>query len=139
VLTGVNSIFTGSGRFGSGSHVGKATSELGSTLGAFDLGEFHRGEDQSAMAAGMLPGLYSAFQQPNQTRLAVGQMQDADSLAKRQSEYEFFDRTKNADYNRFKELLGTFSGTQQNAGMAEEPSFLQMLMGGIGTAAGLFL
>jgi hypothetical protein len=138
-LRDVNAIFTGSGRFGSGSHVDTATSSLGNVLAGLDYGNFQNDQQRQFGAASMLPQLYSASQMPGQTELAVGQLQDADSLAKRQSEFEHFDRTKNADYNRFKELLSAFTGSQEAAGMAEQPSFLQMLLGGIGTAAGIAL
>lgn len=139
VLSGVNSIFAGSGRFGSGSHVDTATDSLTSALGGLDLAEHHRGEDQAAMAAGMMPGLYGAAQLPGQTQLAVGQLQDADQLAHRQAEFEQFDRTKNADYNRLLEILRSFTGTSEAPGMGESPDFFQTLLGGLGVGAGMLM
>jgi hypothetical protein len=129
VMDSVNSQFTASGRFGGGSHRGELAEQMAGTLGAFDLGEYHRGQDLQFGAASMLPQLYSASQMPGQTQLAVGQLQDADTLAKRQSEADLFDRTKNADYNRFKELLSAFTGSQQNAGMAQETPWWQTALG----------
>lgn len=139
VMTDVSELFTQSGRFGSGSHVGRATESLADTLGAFDLGEYHRGQDQQFAAAGLLPMLYSASQLPGQTNLAVGQLQDADALATRQGEMDLFDRTKNADYNRLLEVLGAFQGSSNAPGMQEKPDFWQLLLGGLGTAAGIAL
>lgn len=139
VMTDVNSLFASSGRFGSGSHVDTLTDSLTSSLGALDLGEYHRGEDQAAMAAGMLPNLYAGASLPDQTRLAVGQMGAADNMAERQAEAELFDRTTNADYNRFLQMLQAFTGSSQAPGMGEKPDFFQTLLGGLGMGAGLLL
>jgi hypothetical protein len=84
-LRDVNAIFTGSGRFGSGSHVDTATSSLGNVLAGLDYGNFQNDQQRQFAAAGMLPQLYSASQMPGQTQLAVGQLQDADSLTARRT------------------------------------------------------
>lgn len=136
-LKDVNSIFTQSGRFGSGSHVDTATSSLANALAGLDYGNYQNDIARQERAMAALPGLYSASQLPGQTQLAVGQLQDADALATRQGEMDLFDRTKNADYRRALEVLGAFTGSQDAAGLREEPDFFQLLLGGLGAGLGI--
>lgn len=131
-LRDVNAMFTQSGRFGSGSHVGTATEALGNVYAGMDYNNYQQDIARQQQAAGMLPGLYSASQMPAQTALGVGQIQDADAMAARQGEFDQFNRTQNADYTRLLEMIGAFTGSQQNAGMREEVPWWQSVLGGIG-------
>lgn len=133
-LKDVNSLFTQSGRFGSGSHVGTATESLGNVYAGMDYQNYQNDIARQTQAAGMLPGLYQAAQAPAMTQLQGGAITDADALATRQAEGDQFDRTQNADYNRLLEMLGAFSGSQQNAGMREQTPWWQSLLG-IGLSA----
>lgn len=113
---------------------------LASQLGA-NQAQF--GQQQQALAnaggaAAAAPGFYQAQLLPGQTQTAVGQIQDANAAATRQGEYDLWDRTQNADYNRLLQMIGTFTGTQQNAGMQEEVPWWQQALGAGAVASGIF-
>lgn len=133
-LTGVNSLFTSSGRFGSGSHVGNATESLGNVYAQMDAQNYESrlgrmlggnqalaGVGQTAMtnaagAAGMLPGLYQAGLVPGQTQLAAGQIMDADALARRQGEADLFERQNNRGWNDLGRASSILAGTAGASG-----------------------
>lgn len=81
-LTGVNSIFTGSGRFGSGSHVGTASRGLASALGGLDTQQRNESYGRQAEAANILPTLFQGAQLPAGIQQSIGAAQDADAAAK---------------------------------------------------------
>lgn len=139
VMTGVNSTFTNSGRFGSGSHVGAAVDGLTSNLGALDMAQFNAGLDRQVQAAGMLPGLYDALQAPNDRTLALGAMQDADSQASLLAQNDLFRRQNDTSRQNLIELLGAFTGSQGNAGMQEQPQWWQQALGLGAGIVGAFL
>lgn len=72
-LRDVNSMFTNSGRFGSGSHVETAVNALG------DVNNANIAADRQwqTQAAQMLPDLFTAGQAPGQVQQSVGQAQQA--------------------------------------------------------------
>lgn len=135
-LRDVNAIFSQSGRFGSGSHVDTATESLGNVYAGMDYQNHQNDIARQAQAAGMLPGLYQASQAPAMTQLQAGAITDADALAQRQGDADLFDRTENADYNRLLEMIGAFTGTQQNAGMQQEVPWWQSVLGYVAGNAG---
>lgn len=81
VGTNVNSLFTGSGRFGSGSHVGSLSEGLGDALGGLDLSQRTESYGREAEAANMLPQLFSGMQLPSSIQQSVGASQDASAAA----------------------------------------------------------
>ena len=70
-LRDVNAMFTNSGRFGSGSHVGTATEALG-RVNAENVAADRQWQTQSAS---MLPQLFAAGQAPGSVQTSVGQQQ----------------------------------------------------------------
>lgn len=125
----VNSTFTNSGRFGSGSHVQDLSQGVGNALAGLDYSNFQNDQQRQFTAAGMLPGLYQAGLAPAQTMLGVGQANDAiatDRLAGAQ-----------APYNRLLQALGAFSGSSQAPGMQEQAPWYSQLLGGLATGAGI--
>lgn len=72
-LRDVNSMFTNSGRFGSGSHVETAVGALG------DVNNANIAADRQwqSQAAGMLPSLFAAQQAPGAVQQSVGEQQRA--------------------------------------------------------------
>jgi hypothetical protein len=72
-LRDVNSMFTNSGRFGSGSHVETAVNAMGDVNNA-NIAADRQWQTQAASA---LPGLFSAGQAPGQVQQSVGQAQQA--------------------------------------------------------------
>jgi hypothetical protein len=110
-LTGVNSIFTGSGRFGSGSHVKDATKELGNVYSGMDYANYQNDVARQQQAAGMLPGLFTASLAPSAATGAVGSAQDADALAKRQAENDLFRRKNDAPWDALGRASSILNGT----------------------------
>lgn len=108
-LRDVNSMFTSSGRFGSGSHVDTAVKALG------DVNNANIGADRAwqMQAAGALPGMYSAGMAPAGVQAGVGAAQDANSLALRQGENDLFRRQNDAGWSTLGQATSILSG---NAG-----------------------
>jgi len=131
-MSSINSTFGNSGMFGSDSNLEAAGRGIGSAIAGLDYGNFQNDIARQQNAVGTLNSLYGMSQQPGQTQLAAGQIRDADALAGRQGEADLFERDNNADYNRFLELIGAFTGSQSNAGMKQEVPWWQSLLGGIG-------
>lgn len=159
-LTATNNVFDSSGLFGSDSNRKEAGEGVANALAGLDYANFQndigrqeralssiegtrqQGINNAFTAQAALPALYDAALRPAATRLAAGQVQDADAAATRAGEADLFDRTNNADYNKLLELLSAFSGSQNNAGMREEVPLWQQILGyGAqlgGTALGTF-
>jgi hypothetical protein len=110
-LTDVNSMFTGSGRFGSGSHVKNATSELGNVYAGMDYNNYQQDIARQQQAAGMMPGLFQASLAPGMTQGAVGAAQDADALATRQADNDLFRRQNDAKWEALARGSSILSGT----------------------------
>jgi hypothetical protein len=135
-LTGVNSIFGGSGRLGSGMHTEKASEGLGNALAAFDYGNYqndinnrYRSLDsqagQASTAFGMeqqginnqmglgasLPGQYASSLLPSQTYGMVGSAQDADRQANLLGRNDLFRRTNDSRTDLLAKLSSILSGT----------------------------
>lgn len=105
VLTDVNSIFTGSGRFGSGSHVGRATDQLVKSLNPIDIAQRTESYGRQSEAANMLPQLFAAGQLPSSIQQSVGASMDADAQAKEGGVWNYLNRA-----------TGTLSGAAGAAG-----------------------
>jgi hypothetical protein len=120
-LTNVNSMFTNSGRFGSGSHVNTAVSALG------DVNNANIAADRQwqSQAAGMLPGMYQAGMAPAGVQLGVGAAQDADALARRQGEADLHERTYGADWanlGKASSIFGQLAGTGGQTNTVSTPA-----------------
>lgn len=115
-LRDVNSMFTSSGRFGSGSHVGTATEALGSVNAGMDYQNFQNDQQRQMQAASMLPSLYQGSQLPGQAQLQAGQTMDAYNAAKAQDDARRFDATQNAGWNTLQRGSSIFAGTAPVSG-----------------------
>lgn len=127
VMTGVNSTFTQSGRFGSGSHVDKAASSLASALGGLDLSQRSESYGRQAEAANMLPQMFSAGQLPSSLAASIGAAQDADKAA-----------MAGGQIDRMGQLMGLLGGASSAAGTTttEQMPWWKVLLGTAATAAG---
>ncbi|HEX9595289.1 MAG TPA: hypothetical protein VF982_00285 [Anaerolineales bacterium] len=115
-LRDVNSMFTTSGRFGSGSHVDTATEALGNVNAGMDYQNFQNDQQRQMQAASMLPGLYQGSQLPGQAQLQAGQTMDAYNSAKAQDDARRFDATQNAGWNTVQRGGSIFAGTAPVSG-----------------------
>jgi hypothetical protein len=106
----------------------------GAEQGAYGMRQ--GGIDNAMGAASTLRDRYNDWLAPSETLAGVGATQDAASQGQRLGDADYYDRKNNGNYNRFAELMSLFSNSQGNAGMEEKPSFLQLLMGGLGTGIG---
>ena len=123
VMKNVNSTFTGSGRFGSGSHVGSASRGLADALGGLDLAQRNESYGRQAEAAGMLPALLSGSLMPSSVRAGVGAEMDADAKAKAGGEVDYM--------GQLMALLGGASGAAGTTTTEKMPWWKV----GLGTAA----
>ena len=104
-LSNVNSIFTGSGRFGSGSHVNSAASGLADSLAGLDYKQYGDSLARQSEAANMLPQLFAAGQLPSSIQQSVGASMDADKKAQEGGVWDYLNRA-----------TGTLSGAAGAAG-----------------------
>lgn len=111
VMTDVSSLFTGSGRFGSGSHVGAASEGLGKALGGLDLAQRTESYGRQSEAANMLPQLFAANQLPSSIQQSVGASQDADKKAQESGVWDYLNRA-----------VGTVSGAAGSVGTSTTTS-----------------
>lgn len=127
-LTDVNSIFTGSGRFGSGSHVGTATSSLADSLAGLDYKQYSDSLNRQSEAANMLPQLFAAGQLPSSIQQSVGASMDADAAAKEGGIWDYLNRATGT-------VTGAAgaAGTSQTTSTPTAPLWQQLL--GIGLSA----
>lgn len=135
-LTGVNSIFGGSGRLGSGQHISSASEGLGNALAGFDYANYQndinnryrsldsqagqantafgmeqQGVANTAGAMAALPQLYQTAQMPGQTLGSVGAAQDADKQANLLGRHDLFRRQQDAKVDLLAKLSSILSGT----------------------------
>ena len=129
-LRDVNSMFTSSGRFGSGSHVNTAVSALG------DVNNANIAADRAwqSQAAGMLPEMYSAGMAPSGIQAGVGAAQDANSLALRQAENDLFRRQNDAGWSTLGQSTSILAGnagagTQQQSTTTPTAPWWQQALG----------
>lgn len=115
-LTDVNSIFTSSGRFGSGSHVKNATSELGNVYAGMDYQNHQNDIARQQQAAQMMPGLLQGAALPGTMQGAIGAAQDADALATRQGANDLFRRQNDAKWDALARSSSILSGTAGSGG-----------------------
>lgn len=104
-LSNVNSIFTGSGRFGSGSHVNSAAEGLGDALAGLDYKQYGDSLARQSEAANLLPSLFAAGQLPSSIQQSVGASMDADKKAQEGGVWDYLNRA-----------TGTLSGAAGAAG-----------------------
>jgi hypothetical protein len=148
VRKSVYSDFGASGMFGSDSSINAAAEGLGNALGGLDynnyqqgiqnqmgalqgqlgasgqgFGQRQQGVANTQAAAAMLPSAFAGTLLPSQTMIDVGRQRE---------------QYRDADYNRFQELLGAFTGSSGNPGMAEEAPWWQQLLGIGATGSGIF-
>lgn len=76
-LRDVNSMFTSSGRFGSGSHVGTATEALGNVNAGMDYQNLQNDQQRQMQAISALPSVFAAGQAPGSVLSSVGQEERA--------------------------------------------------------------
>lgn len=142
-LTDVGAMFTNSGRFGSGSHVGKAVE----TLGDVNNANIAADRQWQSQAAQMLPGLYQAGMAPAIVQAGVGAAQDANALGLRQGENDLFRRQNDSGWSSLGQassiLAGTSgAGTQQQSQTTPTAPWWQQVggyvLGNAGRAASAF-
>ncbi len=99
----------------------------GAATGAFGMRQ--GGIDNAMGAAGTLGARYADMLRPGETMQGVGEGVDAARQGALLGRADLHDRGKNANYNRFLELLGGFTGSQANAGMEEQVPWWQQALG----------
>jgi hypothetical protein len=124
----VNALFTTSGRFGSGSHVGKAVDTLG------NLENTARSQNFENEYARMM-GAQGALQQGTATGLGYTGMMDADAQAKQLGDFDLFTRQTQAPFQQAGDYLGLLNASANAPGVAKEKPWWESVLGaGMGLA-----
>jgi|GEM_PF-4456134 len=108
-LTASNSVFTSSGRFGSGSHAENMAEGATNALASLDYG-------RQQQAIQNLPGLYQASMMPASAQLQAGQLMDTYNTARAQDAERIWDATNNANWNTLQRGGSIFAGTAPVSG-----------------------
>lgn len=146
VTTNNLSAFNTSGMFGSDSNQKSLAQGLGSALGGLDYQNYR---DDIAERERAQAGLSTAFANsflPSQMALKAGQLQDADAQAALQADADLASRRFNAPTDYLAKMSSILAGNAAAGGTnsstttpIQQPSPLQMLLGGGLGLAGLFL
>jgi hypothetical protein len=116
-VTNVGQGFNSAGRFGGGSYIKDATEAAGDTAARMDLARLSQDEANRAQAAGMLPGLFSAAQQPATITGAVGSAQDANQQGILQGRADLQQRQANGWTDLIAKLTSAGAGNAAASGM----------------------
>lgn len=108
-LTATGAVFTGSGRFGAGSHAESAAEGATNALAGLDYA-------RQQQAIQNLPGLFSAALMPSANTIQIGGAMDANTQAVRGGEADLFDRLNNSGWNTLGRAGAVLSGTAPAAG-----------------------
>jgi hypothetical protein len=115
-IKNVGAGFTSSGRFGGGSYIDTATESAGNVAAGMDLTRLAQDEARQAQAAGMLPGLFSAAQQPSTVIGAIGGAQDADRQGILQGRADLQQRQANGWTDLIAKLTSAAAGNAAGSG-----------------------
>lgn len=110
------------------------TGRQGAATGAYGMRQ--GGINNALTAANSLGNRYADMLLPAETIRGVGSDVDAASQGRLAGRADLFDRTNNANWNRFAEALGLFSGANGSPGMTEKVPLWQQLLGYVGQNAG---
>ena len=145
VITANLSAFNNSGMFGSDSNRAQLTKDLTRELGGLDYQNFQSDIARQQAAQAAQAGAYQNTLLPGKTALTVGQMQDADTQAALQAEYEQKTRAAQGPTDYLAKLSSLLAGNAATGGSTstgsstvpiQQPSPLQLLLGGgLGLAA----
>lgn len=139
VMRDVNKTFGASGLFGSDSNMRAAGEGLGNALGGLDYANHQSDIQRQGMAAGMLPGIYSASMAPGAAMAGVGSAMDADAMAQRGGDNDLFRRQNDAGWDALAKSSSILAGTAPAGGQTQQNQipWWMALGGGISTLAGL--
>jgi hypothetical protein len=128
----VNALFTGSGRFGSGSHVAKATDTLGNMENTARMQNFEDEYARAVQAQGLLGANTAAG-------LGYSGMLDADAQAQQMGEFDQFTRKTQAPFQHASNTLGLLTASQGAPGLQYQKPVWETLLGAGATVAGTAL
>lgn len=135
-VTNVGQGFNSAGRFGGGSYVKTATEAAGDTAARMDMARLAQDEARQAQAIGMLPGLFSAKQQPATITGAVGSAQDQNAQGILQGRADLHERQANGWTDLIAKLTSAAAGNAASSGVTTtntatrpETPWWQSLMG----------
>ena len=142
--SGINAGLGSSGRLGSNLQVQSLAEGLGNVSNQARSQNYETEYSRMMQAQQALPGLYQSSLLPSATQLQVGQLQDANSLAQRQAEYELWARQNNVGWDALSKASSILGGTAPYGGTTQTQQtpgaspFQQILGAGIGLG-GMFL
>jgi hypothetical protein len=146
VSTGVNAALGANGRYGGSPHVQALSQELGNVSTNARLGQYNQERQYQTQAQDRLGSIYQQTLAPSAAQMQVGSLQDANSQATLQGNYDLAQRQANVQTDLLAKLSAILGGTApyggtNTTGVSSQPGaspFQQILGGAIG-GAGLFL
>ena len=109
--------FNSSGRFGGGSYVDAATTGAFNAASGLDYANYQNDIARQQQAAGMLPGLFSAAQQPSTVMGAIGGAQDQNQQGILQGRADLQQRQANSWTDLIAKLTSAGAGNAASSGM----------------------
>jgi hypothetical protein len=136
VIQDVNGSFNNSGLFGSDSNARAAADGLG----RLDYSNFLNDQQRQERALSYLPQIFQGQMMPGAAMGAVGAAQDADALARRQSENDLFRRKNDAPWDALARSSSILAGTASQGGSttSQQVPWWAAALGGAGALGGLF-
>lgn len=128
----VNALFTNSGRFGSGSHVGKAVDTLGNLENSARMQNFEDEYARAVQAQGLLGANTAAG-------LGYAGLLDADAQAQQMGEFDQFTRRTQAPFQHASNTLGLLTASSGAPGLQYQKPWWETALGTAATAAGAYM
>lgn len=116
-MSGINSVFNNSGRFGGGTHVQKLGEGVTNAYAGLDYANYQNDISRQQQAAQMLPSLYQASLAPGAAMGAVGAAQDQDAQARLMAENDLFRRQSDPQWDALARSSSILAGTAPVGGM----------------------
>jgi hypothetical protein len=146
VSTGVNAALGANGRYGGSPHVQALSQELGNVSTNARLGQYNQERQYQTQAQDRLGSIYQQTLAPSAAQMQVGSLQDANSQAALQGQYDLDQRRANTQTDLLAKLSAILAGTAPyggttTTGTTTSPGAnpLQVGLGALLGGAGLFL
>lgn len=116
-LAATNKSFNSAGLFGSDSNQQAAGTGVANALAGLDYGNYQNDIARQQQAATMLPGLFSAAQQPSTVMGAIGGAMDQNNQGILQGRYDLASRQANSWTDLIAKLTSAAAGNAASSGM----------------------
>lgn len=116
-MAATNKVFNGAGLFGADTNREAAATGVTNALAGLDYANYQNDISRQQQAAGMLPGLFSAAQQPSTVMGAIGGAQDTNNQGILQGRADLQQRQANSWTDLIAKLTSAGAGNAASSGM----------------------